>query len=54
MSVQQGPLQNTAQIRHLPNTIKQKLWVPNYDVIVAMGRAAMHFLRLRLIVQVLH
>ena len=37
MSVEQGPLQNTAQIRHLPNTIKQKLWVPNYDVIVAMG-----------------
>ena len=52
MSVEQGPLQNTAQIRHLPNTIKQKLWAPNYDVIVAMGRAAMHFLRLRLIVQV--
>ena len=39
MSVEQGPLQNTAQIRHLPNTIKQKLWVPNsnYDVIVAIG-----------------
>ena len=47
MSVEQGPLQNTAQIRHLPNTIKQKLWVPSYDVIVPIGRAAMHFLRLR-------
>ena len=54
MSVEQGPLQNTAQTRHLPNTIKQKLWVPSYDVIVAMGRATMHFLKLRLIVQVLH
>ena len=39
MSVEQGPLQNTAQIRHLPNTIKQKLWVPSYDVIVAMGKS---------------
>ena len=37
MSVEQGPMQNTAQIRHLPNTIKQKLWAPSYDVIVAMG-----------------
>ena len=43
MSVEQGPLQNTAQIRHLPNTIKQKLWVPNYDVIVAMGEGCIAF-----------
>ena len=55
MSVEQGPLQNTAQIRHLPNTIKKTLGAQlPYDVIVAMGRAAMHFLRLQLIVQVLH
>ena len=53
-SIEQRPLQNTAQIRHLPITIKQQLWAPNYDIIVALGRTAMHFLKLQFTVKVLH
>ena len=36
-SIERGLLQNPAQIRHLPITIKQPLCTPNYDITVALG-----------------
>ena len=53
-SIERGPLQNPAQIRHLPITEKQQLWTPNYDITVALGMAAMHFLKLQLTVHVVN
>ena len=46
-SIERGPLQSTAQIKHLPITTKQQLCTPNYDITVALRRSAMHFLKLQ-------
>ena len=53
-SIERGPSQNPAQIRHLRSTIKQQVCTPNYNITVALGRAAMHFLKLQLTVHVVH